>query len=105
MPLEGLDETLRVTAVVSNTREVAGDEIARLYVCDLVGEATRPVKELKGFQKVSLAPGDSKRVAFKVPVQELGFYSLDIIYKVEPRDFQVWIGPDSSQGQEYKFTV
>jgi len=104
-PPQDLQGTLRVSAVVTNIGDVAGDEIAQLYVRDLVGEVTRPVKELKGFQKVSLAPGESKQVTFEVPAQELGFHGLDLTYKVEPGDFHVWVGPDSSQGLEGSFTL
>jgi len=104
-PPRDLQGTLRVTAVVTNTGAMAGDEIAQLYVRDLVGEVTRPVKELKGFQKVFLAPGESKQIAFEVPVQELGFHGLDLTYKVEPGDFHLWLGPDSSQGLEGAFTL
>jgi beta-glucosidase len=104
-PPENLEGTLRVTAVVTNTGERAGDEIIQLYVRDLVGEVTRPVKELKGFQKISLDPGESKRVTFEIPVQELGFHGLDLAYKVEPGDFHLWLGPDSSQGLEGTFTM
>jgi beta-glucosidase len=104
-PPEGLEGRLVVTAVVTNTSAVAGDEIVQLYVRDLVGEVTRPVKELKGFQKVSLAPSESKQITFEVPAQELGFHGLDMIYKVEPGNFKVWVGPDSSRGLEGEFSL
>jgi beta-glucosidase len=101
----GLDGQLVVSAVVTNVGDREGDEIVQLYVRDLVGEVTRPVKELKGFRRISLAPEENKRVSFTIPVSELGFHGLDMTYKVEPGDFKIWIGPDSSRGLEGEFTL
>jgi beta-glucosidase len=84
---------------------VAGDEIAQLYVRDLVGSVTRPVKELKGFQRISLQPGESTRVRFEVPVQQLGFHGLTMDYVVEPGRSKVWVGPNAAEGLEGEFTV
>ena len=77
----------------------------QLYVQDLVGEVTRPVRELKGFRKVSLDPGEARRVTFEVPVQELGFHGLDMTYIVEPGDFKIWVGPNAYEGLEGRFAV
>ena len=99
------DGQLVVTATITNTGERAGDEIVQLYVRDLVGSVTRPVKELKGFQKVSLQPGESKTVRFVVPTAELGFHGLDNRYVVEPGAFKVWVGPNSAQGLEGDFEI
>jgi beta-glucosidase len=93
------------TALVANTGERAGDEIVQLYVRDLVGSVTRPVKELKGFCRVALEPGERKTVRFEVPASELGFYGLDMQYVVEPGAFQVWVGPSSAEGLEGAFEV
>ncbi len=60
--------------------DVLYHEIVQFYVRDLVGEVTRPVKELKGFRRISLAPGENKRVSFSIPVSELGFHGLDMTY-------------------------
>jgi beta-glucosidase len=79
--------------------------VVQLYVRDRVGSVTRPVKELKGFQRVSLAPGETRAVRFVVPVQELGFCGLDMAYTVEPGDFQVWIGPNAAEGLAGAFEV
>ena len=68
-----LEGDLVVSALVTNSGDRAGEEIVQLYVRDLVGEVTRPVKELKGFQRVALEPGESRRVVFEVPVSSLGF--------------------------------
>jgi beta-glucosidase len=70
-----------------------------------VGSITRPVKELKGFQKISLQPGEARTIRFEILVSELGFTGRDLRYTVEPGNFKVWIGPDSTSGQEGEFLV
>jgi beta-glucosidase len=100
-----LDGTLVVMAAVTNTGDRAGAEVVQLYVRDLVGSVTRPVKELKGFQKIYLQPSERRTVRFEIPVSELGFTGLDMRYTVEPGDFKVWIGPDSVGGLEGAFAV
>jgi beta-glucosidase len=104
-PEVGLDGALVVTASVSNVGDRAGDEVVQLYVRYVVGSVTRPVKELKGFQRVSLEPGETKIVRFEVPVGELGFWGLDMQYAVEPGAFKVWVGPNAEEGLEGEFTV
>jgi beta-glucosidase len=104
-PKVGVDGTLEVSAQITNAGEVPGDEIIQLYVRDLVGEVTRPVKELKDFQKISLQPGESQTVKFEIPVQRLGFHGLDMRYKVEPGDFKVWVGPNAAEGLEGEFNI
>lgn len=101
----GMDDTLVVWARVTNRGGRAGSEIVQLYVRDMVGSVTRPVKELKGFQKIHLQPGEEQRVRFEVPVSELGFTGLDMRYRVEPGAFKVWVGPDSERGLEGDFVV
>jgi beta-glucosidase len=66
---------------------------------------TRPVKDLKGSQRIELQPGEEQRVRFEVPVHDLGFIGLEMRYVVEPGAFQVWIGPDSTRGLEEHFEV
>ncbi len=102
IPVSG---TLEASALVKNTSERMGEEIVQLYVRDLVGSVTRPVKELKGFQRISLEPGEVRKVVFKIPASELGFHGLDMQYRVEPGKFKVWIGPDSTQGLEGEFEI
>lgn len=104
-PMLTTSDTLVVSATLTNCGELAGAEVVQLYVRDLVGSVTRPVKELKGFQKISLKPGETSTVRFEVPVCELGFTGRDMQYVVEPGAFKVWIGPDSSSGLEGDFTV
>lgn len=104
-PSVSMDGTLVVTAAVRNTGPRAGTEIVQLYVRDRVASVTRPVKELKGFRRVTLQPGETQRVRFEVPVRELGFVGPEMHCIVEPGSFTVWIGPDSESGLEGKFEV
>ena len=99
------DDTIRVSFTLTNTGSCEGTEVAQLYVRDLVGSVTRPVKELKGFQRVTLQPGESRSLSFDLPVQELAFYGLDMVKKVEPGDFQLWVAGDSASGEPLTFKV
>lgn len=96
---------LKVSAVITNTGQYTGAEIVQLYVRDLVGVVTRPVKELKGFQKIELNPGESRRVEFNLPAEKLTFLDDHMQPVVEPGAFTVWIGPDSNSGLEGSFEV
>ena len=104
-PKVELTGMLAVRATVANTGERPGDEIVQLYVRDRVGSVTRPVKELKGFQRIRLEPGECRTVRFEVPVRELGFHGPTLAYVVEPGEFQVWIGPNSAEGLAGRFWV
>jgi beta-glucosidase len=104
-PSVGLDGTLACSALVTNTGRRPGVETVQLYVRDLVGSVTRPVRELKGFARVTLRPGEARRVRFQVPVGSLGFIGLDHTYVVEPGDFRLWIAPDAMRGVSGTFRV
>jgi beta-glucosidase len=104
-PVLKLDGKLVVTAAIKNSSNRSGVEIVQVYVRDLVGSVTRPVKELKGFQRISLEAGQEREVRFEVPVDALGFHGLDNQYHVEPGDYQIWVGPDSTSGLEGMITV
>lgn len=104
-PMIGQDDDLIASVTVTNTGKRTGKEVVQLYVRDLVGSVTRPVKELKGFRKIALEAGESQRVRFVVPVSELGFYGPEMDYIVEPGDFQLWIGPNAAEGLEGSFSV
>ena len=104
-PTVAADSTLKVTVKITNSGEIPGAEIVQLYVRDLVAEVTRPVRELKSFQKIRLLPGENQTLTFEIPVQMLGFHGLDMQYKVEPGDFKVWVGPSSAEGLEGEFRV
>jgi beta-glucosidase len=99
------DGSVKVTAVITNTGKVAGDEIVQLYIRDMVASYTRPVRELKGFQRITLKAGESKTVEFTLGAQELGFYFPDGQFVVEPGDFKVWVAPNAAEGLEGSFKV
>jgi beta-glucosidase len=89
------NETLKISFTLKNTGKYAGEETAQLYIRDLVSQPLRPVKELKGFQKVFLQPGESKKVTFTIDRNMLYFYNDNLEYVTQPGDFQVMIGSAS----------
>ncbi len=96
-------ESLTVRVTVKNTGDRTGEDLVQLYVQDLVGSITRPVKELKGFQRVSLEPGAQTEVEFKISVEDLKYYNSDLTYGVEPGEFNIWVGPHSATGLKSSF--
>jgi beta-glucosidase len=82
-----------------------GTEVVQLYVQDKVGSVVRPVKELKGFQRVTLAPGETMTVTFELPVSDLAFWNIDMEYVVEKGDFNLWVAGDSASGEPVSFEV
>jgi len=86
---------VQVRAVVTNVGKVEADEVAQLYVQDVVGSVTRPVRELKGFQRVRLEPGESREVSFQLTADDLAFYGRDMRRATEPGTFHAWIGGSS----------
>ena len=103
------DEIMRgkieISADVTNTGQRAGKELAQLYVRDLVGSLTRPVRELKGYQHVQLDPGETRRVTFMLEEEALAFTRADGTKGVEPGNFHVWIAPDSQSGLQGGFRL
>jgi beta-glucosidase len=95
----------RVTARLRNSGKVAGEEVAQLYVRDLVGSLTRPVKELKGFQRVSLAPGEGRTVTFVLHTRDLAFTNAKLKRVTERGEFQAWVAGDSDGGTPVTFSV
>ncbi len=98
------DDSLTVSADIRNSGSRAGDEIVEMYVRDNVASVSRPVKELKGFQRVALGPGQRTRVQFTITRHDLEFWS-DNGWIAEPGQFTVWIGPSSASGLEGRFTL
>lgn len=96
---------LRVTADVKNTGQRAGTEIAEFYVRDLVAPTAPPVKELKGFTRVTLAPGEQKQVEFTVSAHDLGTYDTHMQWVVPEGTYDLWVGPSSAQGLEGSFQI
>ncbi len=99
------DGSLTATVELENTGQRAGDEVVQLYIRDVAASVTRPVKELKGFQRITLQPGEKKRVEFKLTARELGFYNREMRFVVEPGEFRVMVGPNSVELIESKFEV
>lgn len=96
---------LQVACTVTNTGSVAAAETAQLYVRDIVGSLTRPVRELKGFEKIMLQLGESREVKFTVKASDLAFHTSFTNSIIEPGEFQVWVSTDSASGTPAKFTV
>jgi beta-glucosidase len=88
-----------VSAEISNRGSVKAKEVVQLYIRDLVGSTSRPVAELRGFEKVELAPGETKTVNFRLGAPELGLLNRDLKFQVEPGDFEVWASIGSSKQQ------
>ncbi|NQT24113.1 beta-glucosidase BglX [candidate division KSB1 bacterium] len=100
-----LVEKLQVSAKITNTGEVAATEIVQLYIRDLVGDITRPVRELKGFERLQLNPGESKTVTFELCKDDLDFHNQKMQLVTEPGKFHVWIGPSSTEGLQGEFEI
>ena len=89
------NKTLTASVILTNTGTRNGKEVAQLYIKDVVGSITRPVKELKGFQNVDLKAGESKTISFKINPDDLKFYNSDLKYDWEPGRFIIMIGSNS----------
>ena len=100
-----MNGTLEVKVTVQNTGSYDGEEVAQLYIRDLVGSISRPVKELKGFQKVMLKKGESRTLTFRLTPEDLKFYNADLQFVAEPGDFQVFVGGNSRDVQMAAFKL
>ncbi len=101
-----IGEPVVVTATVTNTGERAGDEVAQLYIHQRSGRAARPVRELKGFERMTLQPGESRQVRFTLTAAELRYWNAgERDWVLDPSDFDVWIGGDSRAELKTSFTV
>lgn len=98
-------EALTANVTIRNTGSRDGYEVVQLYIRDMVGSITRPVKELKGFQKVHLKAGESKTVSFRITENDLKFYNSDLNFVSEPGEFKVFIGTNSRDVKEASFTL
>ena len=96
---------LRVTAQVKNTGGVEGTEIAQLYIRNTGGSVEEPVRELRGFQRLTLKPGESKQVQFTLGFDELSYYNLDMDRVIEPTQYQVGVGGSSEVALGAQFEV
>ncbi len=97
--------SVKVSVEVENTGKVAGDEVVQLYISDLAATVTRPVKELKGFKRITLQPGQKQRVEFTLSPKELSFLDRNLKPVVEPGEFVVYVGSSSDSGVQTTFEV
>jgi beta-glucosidase len=98
-------DTLRVSVTVTNTGAREGAEVVQLYVRDEVATVTRPVRQLAGFRRIALKPGEARAVEFTLTPHQLGFYDLDMRFRVAPGRFHVFVGQSSAEGTEATFEV
>ncbi|OUL63144.1 beta-glucosidase BglX [Flavobacterium sp. AJR] len=96
---------LNVTVDVTNTGNYDGKEVVQLYIRDLVGSVTRPVRELKGFQKIDLKKGEKRTVNFEITVEDLKFYNSDLKFIAEPGQFDIYVGTDSNAEKKVSFEL
>ncbi|WP_411766540.1 beta-glucosidase BglX [Winogradskyella sp. A3E31] len=100
-----MDGELTISVDVTNSGDYDGMEVVQLYIRDLVGSVTRPVKELKGFEKIMIKKGQTQTVSFKITVEDLKFYNYDLDFVAEAGEFEVFVGTNSSTGLKSKFTL
>ncbi|MBW6501169.1 MAG: glycoside hydrolase family 3 C-terminal domain-containing protein [Bacteroidales bacterium] len=98
-------EQIIASVDITNTGDRNGEEIVQLYVRDVVGDVTRPVKELKGFRKVFIGKGETTTVTFTLWLRDLAYYHQDMSYRYDPGDFLIFIGTNSSDTKQSQFTV
>jgi beta-glucosidase len=98
-------QSIRVSAEVQNTGHTKADEVVQLYIRQRGTSVARPVRELKGFHRITLAPGQSQRVEFTLGRDELRFWNIDMRNIVEPAAVTVWIAPDASAGTPAELTI
>jgi beta-glucosidase len=98
-------ETLEVSVTVTNTGELAGDEVVQLYIRDIAADIARPVKELKGFEKITLAKGERRTVTFRLSDKDLAYWNNDLKLKADPGSFKVFVGGNSRDVREAGFEL
>lgn len=98
-------DKLQVTVNISNTGNYDGEETVQLYIRDMVGSITRPVKQLRRFEKVALKKGESREISFTLTVEDLKFFNKDLKWVSEPGDFRVFVGTSSQEVKEATFTL
>ena len=100
-----MNETLTASVYITNTGDREGEEVVQLYIRQLVGSITRPVKELKAFKKMGLEPGESREVIFELTWKDLAFYNANNEFKAEPGEFHLFIGTNSYDVHQTQFTL
>ena len=99
------DDTIRVSALLTNTGNCEGTEVVQLYTGRKTASVTQPMKELKEFQRVTLGAGESRRVEFELPVGRLAFHNRDMVLAVEEGKYTLWLGTDSQTGLKTYFKI
>lgn len=99
------NDKLEVKLSVTNTGDYDAEEVVQLYIRDVVGSITRPVKELKDFQKIKLMKGESRQVTFTIDIEDLKFYDSELKYVAEPGDFRIFVGGNSRDVKELSFRL
>ena len=100
-----LTSELHASVTVTNSGSTAGEETVQLYIRDVAGEVIRPLKELKGFKKVQLRPGESKKITFTITEDQLRYHHANLDYKSDRGTFELFIGPHSAMGQKFTFKL
>ncbi|MCC6410966.1 MAG: fibronectin type III-like domain-contianing protein, partial [Saprospiraceae bacterium] len=101
-----MKDIIEISVDVTNTGKVAGEEVVQLYVRDLAADVARPVKELKGFEKIKLAAGERKTVTFRLnPGVDLAYWNQDLKFKADPGKFNVFVGGSSDKVKETSFEL
>ncbi|MEG0948430.1 MAG: beta-glucosidase BglX [Bacteroidales bacterium] len=101
----GMNEVITASVDVTNTGKTDGSEVVQLYIRDIVGSTTRPVKELKGFEKVQIKAGETKTISFEITPEMLKFYNYNLDFVCEPGEFDVMVGGNSRDVKSAKFTL
>lgn len=101
----GMNDKLEIRFSVTNTGDYDAEEVVQLYIRDMVGSITRPVKELKDFKKIMLRKGESSQVSFTIDVEDLKFYNSDLQFVAEPGEFKVFVGGNSRDVKETTFIL
>ena len=104
-PRMSVSDKIQVSIDVTNTGMFDGKEVVQMYIRDVIGSVTRPVKELKGFQKVLIKKGETKKVTFELTVDDLKFYNSELEWVAEPGTFEVFVGTDSTVSQKISFEL
>jgi beta-glucosidase len=99
------NDKIKVSVDVTNTGKYDGKEVVQLYLRDVVGSVTRPVKELKGFEKIALKKGEKKTVTFEISVEDLKFYNSDLEFVAETGQFEAFIGGSSDTENKVGFEL
>jgi beta-glucosidase len=100
-----VNDSITVAVSITNTGDFDGQEVVQMYIRDLVGSSTRPLKELKGFEKIKIAKGETKTVQFVISADDLKFYNSDLVWVAEPGEFEVFIGGSSATQNNTSFTL